>query len=101
MDRPARSTGSAYPCPGIMPPAPRVAQPGARSTRAAPAKLRNRKAGCHAHDLSLSNGEVKNKVELTFDVPPHLTKMLLEYRDRIAPKIIGRRPKRLFVNRDG
>ena len=51
--------------------------------------------------LELSNGEVKNKMELAFDVPPHLTKMLLEYRDRIAPKIIGHRPKRLFVNRDG
>jgi integrase len=51
--------------------------------------------------LEFSNGEVKNKMELAFDVPPRLTKMLLEYRDRIAPKIIGRRPKRLFVNRDG
>ena len=51
--------------------------------------------------LELSNGEVKNKRELAFDVPPRLTKMLLEYRDRIAPKILGHRPKRLFVNRDG
>ena len=51
--------------------------------------------------LELSNGEVKNKMDLAFDVPPHLTKMLLEYRDRIAPKIIGHRPERLFVNRDG
>ena len=51
--------------------------------------------------LELSNGEVKNKIELAFDVPPRLTKMLLEYRDRIAPKILGHRPKRLFVNRDG
>ena len=51
--------------------------------------------------LELSNGEVKNKMELAFDVPPRLTKMLLEYRDRIAPKILGHRPKRLFVNRDG
>jgi integrase len=60
----------------------------------------NARAGATS-TLELSIGEVKNKMELTFDVPPHLTKMLLEYRDRIAPKIIGRRPKRLFVNRDG
>ena len=51
--------------------------------------------------LELSSGEVKNKTELAFDVPPRVTKMLLEYRDRIAPKILGHRPKRLFVNKDG
>jgi integrase len=51
--------------------------------------------------LELSNGEVKNKMELAFDIPPRLTKMLLEYRDRIAPKILGHRTKRLFVNRYG
>jgi integrase len=51
--------------------------------------------------LELSNGEVKNKTELAFDVPPRLTKMLLEYRDRIVPKILGHRPKRLFVNQYG
>jgi integrase len=27
--------------------------------------------------------------------------MLIEYRDRFAPKSIGHRPKRLFVNADG
>ena len=36
--------------------------------------------------LELSNGEVKNKTELAFDVPIRVAKMLLEYRDRIAPK---------------
>ena len=51
--------------------------------------------------LELSNGEVKNKTELAFDVPPRVTKMLLEYRDRIAPKILGHQPKRLFVNQQG
>ena len=51
--------------------------------------------------LELSNGEVKNKTELAFDIPPRVAKMLLEYRDRIAPKIIGHRPARLFVNVDG
>jgi integrase len=30
-----------------------------------------------------------------------VARMLIEYRDRIAPKIIGRRPLRLFENVDG
>jgi integrase len=51
--------------------------------------------------LELSAEEVKNKVDLAFDIPPHVARMLLEYRDRIAPKIIGHRPARLFVNTDG
>jgi integrase len=51
--------------------------------------------------LELSNGEVKNKTELAFDIPPQVAKMLIEYRERIAPKIIGHRPTRLFVNVDG
>jgi integrase len=51
--------------------------------------------------LELSRGEVKNKTELAYDVPPRVAKMLLEYRDRIAPKIIGQRPARLFVKADG
>ena len=51
--------------------------------------------------LELSAGEVKNRRELAFDIPPHIAKMLIEYRDRIAPKIIGHRPERLFVNADG
>ena len=36
--------------------------------------------------LELSAGEVKNKTELAFDIPPRVAKMLIEYRDRIAPK---------------
>ena len=51
--------------------------------------------------LELSNGEVKNKTELAFDIPPRVAKMLMEYRDRIAPRIIGHRPARLFVKVDG
>jgi integrase len=51
--------------------------------------------------LELSKGEVKNKTELAFDIPLRVAKMLAEYRDRIAPKIIGHRPVRLFVNVDG
>ena len=51
--------------------------------------------------LELPAGEVKNRTELAFDIPPHVAKMLIEYRDRIAPKVIGHRPDRLFVNADG
>jgi integrase len=51
--------------------------------------------------LELSNGEVKNKTELAFDIPPQVAKMLIQYQERIAPKIIGHRPTRLFVNVDG
>ena len=51
--------------------------------------------------LELAAGEVKNKTELAFDIPSHVAKMLIEYRDRLAPKIIGHRPERLFVNADG
>ena len=51
--------------------------------------------------LELAAGEVKNRTELAFDIPPAVAKMLIEYRDRIAPKIIGHRPERLFVNADG
>jgi Phage integrase family len=45
--------------------------------------------------------EVKNRMALAFDIPPHLAKMLIEYRNRLAPKVIGRRPDRLFVKADG
>ena len=51
--------------------------------------------------LELSNAEVKNKIELAYDIPPPVAKMLLEYRDRIAPQILGHRPARLFVNVEG
>ena len=51
--------------------------------------------------LELSNGEVKNKRDLAFDIPHAVAKILLEYRDRIAPRIIGHRPARLFVKVDG
>jgi hypothetical protein len=51
--------------------------------------------------LEFAASEVKNRRELAFDIPPHLTKMLIEYRNRIAPKVIGRRPDKLFVKADG
>jgi integrase len=51
--------------------------------------------------LELDAGEVKNESATGFDIPPHLAKMLFEYRDHIAPQHIGHRPKRLFVLPDG
>jgi integrase len=51
--------------------------------------------------LEIPAGEVKNDRELAFDIPPQVAKMLIEYRSRIAPKVIGRRPERVFVNADG
>jgi integrase len=51
--------------------------------------------------LELSAAETKNRLELGFDIPPGVAKMLIEYRDRIAPKIIGHRPTRLFVTVKG
>ena len=51
--------------------------------------------------FELDSEEVKNDADLGFDIPTHLAKMLHEYRDRIAPKHIGHRPRRVFVNLDG
>ena len=35
--------------------------------------------------LELDAGEVKNENPVTFDIPPHLVKMLTEYRERDRP----------------
>ena len=51
--------------------------------------------------LEIPAHEVKNRTDLAFDIPTGLAKMLIEYRDHLAPKIIGHRPKRLFVNVNG
>src|SRR5580658_5891717 len=51
--------------------------------------------------LEIPAGEVKNRTELAFDIPTHLAKMLIEYRNRLVPKVIGRRPERLFIKADG
>ena len=51
--------------------------------------------------LDIPAEEVKNQHPLEFDIPPHIVRMLIDYRDVVAPKIIGRRPDRLFVNPDG
>lgn len=52
--------------------------------------------------LEVGSEEVKNgDTPLAFDLPPQLTSMLIEYREQIAPKVIGRRPNRIFVRADG
>jgi integrase len=51
--------------------------------------------------LEVPAGEMKNDAEMAFDIPPHVAKMIVEYRDRIAPKVIGHRPERVFVNANG
>jgi integrase len=51
--------------------------------------------------LELPAAEVKNREPLSYDIPAAVTRMLFEYRDCIAPKIIGTRPTRLFVTVDG
>ena len=51
--------------------------------------------------LELSADKVKNRTELAFDIPPEMAKMLIEYRNRIAPKVVGHRPDRLFIKADG
>ena len=51
--------------------------------------------------MEMPASEVKNDIEMAFDIPPQVAKMLVEYRNRIAPKVIGRRPERVFVNADG
>jgi len=51
--------------------------------------------------LEIPASEVKNKRPIEFDVPPHIVRMLVEYRDQIAPKILGHKPAHVFVNADG
>jgi integrase len=60
-----------------------------------------REAPSAISSLELSAGEVKNRREMAFDIPPAVANMLIEYRKRIAPKVIGKRPDRLFIKADG
>jgi hypothetical protein len=46
-------------------------------------------------------GYLEGNAELSFDILPGVAKMLIEYRDRIAPKIISHRPTRHFVTVKG
>lgn len=51
--------------------------------------------------LMLSADETKTGENLEFDIPLELAARLIEYRDVIAPAVIGRKPKHLFSNDDG
>lgn len=51
--------------------------------------------------MELSDSEVRNNIDIAFDIPPRVVQMLVDYRERIASKIIGHRPKKLFVNAQG
>jgi integrase len=51
--------------------------------------------------LELPSSEVKNGIDLAFEIPPHVVKMMVEYRDHVMPKITGGKRTRLFVNVDG
>jgi hypothetical protein len=51
--------------------------------------------------LEISTEEVKNGMPIGFDIPPHVAKMLLEFRDVVAPKILGHSPSHVFINSDG
>jgi integrase len=58
-------------------------EPGAKSTLEIPAE------------------EVKNGLEIGFDIPPFVSKMLIEFREVLAPRILGYSPSHVFVKRDG
>ena len=51
--------------------------------------------------LELAADEVKNDEPVAFDIPTSLASMLRHYREQLAPRTIGHRPKRPFVNVDG
>lgn len=51
--------------------------------------------------ISIPPHENKSGTALAFDIPDNIVAMLVEYRDLIAPKIIGHRPRYLFCRDDG
>ncbi|MER8601015.1 tyrosine-type recombinase/integrase [Mesorhizobium sp. M1339] len=51
--------------------------------------------------LLITAAETKTKEDVEFDIPPAVATRLIEYRDVIAPAVIGRKPKYLFSNVDG
>ena len=55
-------------------------------------RIRFRREGLGAvSSLELLANGVKNKMPMAFDIPPRLAvEMLIEYRNDIAPKIIGK-----------
>jgi integrase len=51
--------------------------------------------------LEIPAEEVKNRRPLTFDLPPPLARMLLEYQHDVVRRVLGRRTELLFVNVGG
>jgi integrase len=51
--------------------------------------------------LTFRRQEVKNDVDLKRELPAYLADRLLAYRNEIAPRVIGRKPDRLFVTDKG
>lgn len=51
--------------------------------------------------LVVPGEETKNGQPIAYDIPPHIVAMLLAYRDDFVPKLIGVRPKQVFINIDG
>jgi integrase len=51
--------------------------------------------------LEIPAAETKGDNDIAFDIPSHVSRMLIEYRNRLAPKVIGHRPKVLFTNAKG
>lgn len=51
--------------------------------------------------LFIRAADTKAFNDVEFDIPEQLVSWLIDYRDRIAPRLIGHRPKYLFSNVDG
>lgn len=51
--------------------------------------------------LFLAQEDTKTFNNVEFEIPDWLVGWLVEYRDRIAPRVIGRQPSVLFANADG
>jgi integrase len=54
-----------------------------------------------ASTLTLSAEETKTGAAVEYDIPPPLVARLIEYREVIAPAVIGSRPKHLFCEVNG
>jgi integrase len=51
--------------------------------------------------LEIPAEEAKGGEELAFDIPGPLAQRMIDYREKIAPRIIGRRPTHIFVKATG
>jgi len=78
-----------------------------------PIRLQNLTALTYGSHLFLRDGanatstaefpaeELKNGLPMEFDIPGPVARMLIEFREQLAPKIVGHRPSHVFVNSDG